>query len=97
MVDKGFLIESECAAFNIDLIRPPFLPGKKQFSYEEAELNRGIAAARVHIERANQRIKIFKILRNRFPWSLIGYADYIFNIVCALVNLSSPILSADKF
>ena len=50
----------------IDLIRLSFLRYKKQFSREEAELSRGIATARVHIERANQRIKIFKMRNVHF-------------------------------
>lgn len=38
---------------------------------EEALQNAKIASARVHIERANQRIKLFKILSNRLPVNLI--------------------------
>uniref|UniRef100_A0A6P7H673 Uncharacterized protein LOC114346673 n=1 Tax=Diabrotica virgifera virgifera TaxID=50390 RepID=A0A6P7H673_DIAVI len=62
MVDKGFLIDDICNQFKIELIRLPFLKNKKQLSTDEALLNAKIAAARVHIERVNQRIKIFKIL-----------------------------------
>lgn len=61
MVDKGFLIDSFSAAFGIKVVRPPFYSKKKknqQFSEEEAIQTREIAKARVHVERANQRIKI---------------------------------------
>ena len=97
MVDKGFLIDAECASYNIQLIRPPFLQGDKPFSREDSIFNREVAAARVHIERVNQRIKIFKIPKSRFPRALRSYVSQIFNIVCAMVNLSSPILENDKF
>ncbi|XP_033225916.1 uncharacterized protein LOC117178600 [Belonocnema kinseyi] len=44
-----------------------------QATYEETVFSKNIAAARVHIERVNQRIKIFKMLKNHFPWSLLDY------------------------
>lgn len=76
--------------------RPPFLKGKQQFSSTEALLNKSIASARVHIERVNQHIKIFSIL-NKFLSSLTSKVDEIFFIICAIVNLSVPILAIDKF
>lgn len=96
MVDKGFLIESLCAENHLELFRPPFMHDD-QLTSEEAQLNRTIAAARVHIERVNQRIKIFKILRHHFAWGLLDYVDHIFKVACALVNLSTPVLADDKF
>ncbi|XP_023246058.1 uncharacterized protein LOC111643105 [Copidosoma floridanum] len=50
ITDKGFLIDDICLLHGIQLIRPPFLSDKKQFSKEEALLNAKIAKARVHIE-----------------------------------------------
>lgn len=61
MIDKGFHIDEVCNMYNVKIIRPPFLQ-KNQLSEEEAKLNLQIARAKVHIERANQRIKNFKIL-----------------------------------
>ena len=60
MVDKGFLIEKQCALYNVKLIRPPFLKKEnKQFSNAEAEKSASIAAARVHVERTIQRLNTF--------------------------------------
>lgn len=97
MADKGFLIDNICAEKKIKLYRPPFLRNKKQLTAEEAIFNTNIAAARIHIERCNQRIKIFKILCAKFPFSLIHLIEDVFVIACAITNLSSPILSDDKF
>lgn len=97
MVDKGFLIDDACATHGVSVIRPPFLRKKKQLSAEEVALNRCISKARVHIERANQRLKIFKILRNRLNWPLVRKIDQIFTIICAVVNISNPLISNDKF
>lgn len=96
MADKGFLIDSLCAKKHVKLFRPPFLRGKQQLTQTEALLNKSIASARVHIERVNQRIKIFNIF-SKFPSSLLSKIDEIFLIACAIVNLSVPILNNNKF
>lgn len=97
MVDKGFLIEEICNDYGVKLIRPPFVKNKKPFSEEDA-LNTGkIASARVHVERDNQRLKVFAILGSRMPSCLVSKCDKIMIILCAIVNLSSPILRDNKF
>lgn len=97
MVDKGFLIDNLCAMYKINLIRPPFLRNKKQLTVEEAICNKEIAAARVHIERSNQRLKIFNIISGKLQWSLVSKIDEIFTIICGITNLSAPILSDERF
>ncbi|XP_031327381.1 uncharacterized protein LOC116181933 [Photinus pyralis] len=97
MVDKGFLIEDICKMYEIKLYRPPFLRGKAQFDEGEAMFTKEIASARVHIERTNQRLKIFKILGGKLQWNLVHYIDDIIIIICAITNLSAPILAEDKF
>lgn len=97
MVDKGFLIERSCEPHHITIIRPPFLRKESQFSKEDALKTKKIAAARVHVERAIQRIKLFKVLSQRMPWHLVPHADHILIIASALCNLSAPILADDKF
>lgn len=97
MVDKGFFIDDICERFKIKLTRPPFLQNQKQLSTEQSLVNSKIAAARVHIERVNQRIKIFKILSNNLHWSLVKKAKDIFVIACGIINLSQPMLADNKF
>lgn len=97
MVDKGFLIDEMCAMHKIKLIRPNFLRNKKQRSAEEAHLNQEIASARIHIERSNQRLKIFKIISGKLQWALVAKIDEIFTIICGITNLSAPILSDERF
>lgn len=97
MVDKGFLVQDICDQYKIQVIQPPFLKKQKQLSMNDALLNSKIAAARVHIERVYQRIKIFKILSGKMQWSLVPYVKDIFIIACGITNLSSPILADNKF
>ena len=61
LADKGFTIYA-LLPDGVNLNIPPFSRGKAQFTIEEGEMCRKIARARLHIERANKRIKIFAIL-----------------------------------
>lgn len=97
MVDRGFLIDDMCEMNGWKCIRPPFLKNKKQFTKSEAILTSKIACARVHIERSNQRIKTFQIVGGRLPVNLVPVLEEIFTVICATVNLNSPILKDDKF
>ncbi|XP_075535131.1 uncharacterized protein LOC142570655 [Dermacentor variabilis] len=97
MVDKGFLIDKLCHEHHIKMVRPPFLKTKKQLSKDDAERNQSIAAARVHVERAIQRMKAFKILGGNVGIELFPFIDDIVHIIAGIVNLSKPIFSDDKF
>lgn len=79
------------------LIRPPFLKERKQFTQSESILTSKIAAAQIHIERSNQRIKMFKIVGSKLPAQLIPLLEEILLVICATINLSSPIIKDDKF
>jgi len=97
MVDRGFLIDEVCEINRLKYIRPPFLKDKKQLSKAESILTSKIVTARVHIERSNQRIKTFKILGSTMPVKLVPILEDIFTVVCATINMSSPILSDKNF
>ncbi|XP_064470015.1 uncharacterized protein LOC135384757 [Ornithodoros turicata] len=97
MVDKGFLIDSICEKHLINVIRPLFLRQKKQSRKSEAMRTRKIAAARVHVERTIQRIKLFKILIHKLTWNMVPFADDMLLISAALTNLSRSIIGEDKF
>lgn len=97
MVDKGFFIEKECDEYGVKLIRPPFLRKVPQLTKSDAAENVKIAKARVHVERAIQRVRLFKIMTQTVERHILPWIDDIGVIVCAMVNLSAPILSDDKF
>ncbi|KAF7997696.1 hypothetical protein HCN44_008869 [Aphidius gifuensis] len=98
MVDKGFFIDEICAENRWKLVRPPFLSNKKQKLSKAAAVETAqIAKARVHIERYNAKIKTFKIVEDTMPAGLVKYLDDIFLIICATINISSPILKDKHF
>ncbi|XP_039312190.1 uncharacterized protein LOC120359286 [Solenopsis invicta] len=97
MVDKGFNIKMECLENNVQLIIPPKLGQNTQLNTDKVAHTNKIAAARVHVERAIQRFKMFKIVKCKISWTLIPYIDDICTIIAGLTNLKNPILADDKF
>lgn len=97
LADKGFTIH-RLLPEGVNLNIPPFLTGKAHFTPQEAQLCRKIGRARIHVERANERIKNFEILRH-IPATYRPIASKIFQVCCYLVNLQSPLLKeiAEKY
>lgn len=90
MADKGFNIRS-LLPNGVTLNIPSFLYNG-QFTQNEVINNRNIAAARIPVERAIQRIKLFTIL-DHIPASLRTHADKIFTVCACLTNFQTPILN----
>ncbi|KAL3216375.1 hypothetical protein MRX96_033124 [Rhipicephalus microplus] len=96
MVDKGFNLGSLCENLGLGVVQPPFLCGQLQFTAKDSEKTLKIARARVHVVRALQRMKVFKVLKEPVPWEVVGALDEIL-VIGGIVNLSSPILSEKRF
>ena len=89
LADKGFLIQDivpNGVAVNI----PPFVNHGK-FSEGEVKLTKNIAKCRIHVERANARLKDFRILTFIPPY-LRCYADIVVQLCATLVNLQDPLI-----
>ncbi|XP_057293202.1 uncharacterized protein LOC130621831 [Hydractinia symbiolongicarpus] len=69
MADRGFDIEEDLPD-GVTLNIPAFLKGKTQLDLGEELETRRIASVRVHVERAINRVKNFKILQSIFPLSM---------------------------
>ena len=89
MVDKGFLI-SEMLPQGVRLVRPPFLTSI-QFTSEQVRQSKTISRSRIHVERANERVKIFKVL-DFIPASIVTISSKIFQVCAALTNLMTPLI-----
>lgn len=89
LADKGFLIKDLLPA-GVSLNIPPFL-STPQFTEEQVLRTETIARARIHVERAIQRMKVFNIL-SLVPETLIPYTTIIFQAVAALTNLQYPLI-----
>ena len=81
MADKGFDIEDHSKNIGCSLTIPPFLEAHSQFTEQQPEHTRNIAAVRIHVERAVQKIKEFKILLHTVHISLCPMLEKM-QVVC---------------
>lgn len=97
LADKGFTLFSRLPT-GVSLNIPPFLTGKSYFTKKEADLCFKIGKSRIHVERANERIKNFAILEH-IPAVLRPLSTKIFQVCCCLVNIQDPLLKeiAEKY
>lgn len=97
LADKGFNIFDKLPS-GVSLNIPPFLTNKTHFTKEEAELCYKIGRSRIHVERANERIKNYTIL-DHIPAQYRHVSTKIFQLCCCLVNLQAPLLKeiADSY
>jgi len=89
LADKGFLIR-DILPPGVSLNLPPFLD-TPQFTPEQVLQTEAIAKARIHVERAIQRIKCYSIL-NFIPSKMLKQAEQIFKVIAALTNLQHPLI-----
>ena len=89
LADKGFLIQ-DIVPSGVSVNIPPFLEHGK-FTESEVKVTKSIARCRIHVERANARLKDFKIL-SFVPRYLRSYIDKVFQLCAAIVNLQFPLI-----
>ena len=94
MADRGFLIE-DILPEGVSLNIPPFLDGHEQFDPHELVQTRRIASVRIHVERAIERVKNYRIL-SFLPATLCPIAQHIVFVCCFLTVLMEPLLPPDK-
>ena len=96
MADRGFTIEEELKPLKVKLNIPAFLDGREQLSENEVKESQTIASVRIHVERAIQRVKAFKVLRNEIPLSLHGSINQIWTVACLLCNFLPPLIQKES-
>ena len=85
MADRGFEIADDLP-LGVALNIPPFLGEQEQFSEEDEIKTRRIAKHRIHVERAIQRIKSFRILQHALPISMAADLNKIW-VICSYLTL----------
>ncbi|XP_052795620.1 uncharacterized protein LOC128228371 [Mya arenaria] len=87
LADRGFLIGDELNELGAELVIPAFTRGKSQLSARDVESGRKISNVRIHVERAMERLKNFRILSDRMHSNMVPHADSIMTISAAIMNL----------
>ena len=91
MADRGFEIHEDMPS-GVSLNVPPFLGGQSQFLEEDNIKTRRIAKHRVHVERAFQRIKTFRVMKQHLPISMAADLNKIWVISCYLTLFFRPLI-----
>ena len=89
LADKGFLI-TDLVPPGVNINIPPFL-FSPQFTPSEVIETRNIARARIHVERAIRRIKVFGIIKC-IPKIYFKFVNVIFQVCAALTNFENPLI-----
>lgn len=98
LADKGFpeiKTVIDASGKKVQMVMPPFLEKKNEFSSEETQQTYSVARVRIHVERIMQRLRTYQIL-HKIPQHLFHCIDDILHICCVLVNLQPPIISDKK-
>ena len=95
MADKGFTISDLLKPLKVTLNIPSFLSGRDQLTEDEVKESQTIASVRIHVERAMQRVKTFKQIRNEIPLTLHGTINQIWTVACLLCNFMPPLIQKD--
>ncbi|GFO09760.1 nuclease harbi1, partial [Plakobranchus ocellatus] len=86
LADREFPIKDILASKQVKLVMPPFLGNREKFTPEEELLTRQIAKDRIHVERAIERLKRFRILKHQVNSQLDSMISQIVFVVACLVN-----------
>ena len=92
IADRGFLIKDILQERKVDLNIPPFLGKRDRLTAKEEVLTKRIARVRIHVERAIERMKKFKIISKIVPLSLKPVISQIVHVIGFLVNYQGPLV-----
>ena len=93
MADRGFDIGNILGERGVTVTIPDFKgQGRSQLKKSEGKRSEKIAEARIHVQRAIQRIKTYHILDSEVCLTMVHLAEQIFTVCAFLVNFQSPIL-----
>ena len=95
MGDRGFTVRDLLEERRVNLIIPAFTRKGCQLTNEGVTCTRRIAHARIHVERAIRRLKVYKILSQTVPINLVSKIDKILKICAGLVNLRAELISSE--
>ena len=91
--DRGFTIENLLVEKGATLVIPPFKGKNEALSLEEEAATRVISKARIHVERFNQRMKIFQFLSGPISQKKINILSQAIFVIGCLANFSRILIN----
>ena len=92
MADRGFQIQEDLLLRFCRLVVPPGARVKSQMTKSEVKKTKAIANLQIHVERAINRIKSFRILKGTIPITMISHIDDIVKTCAALCNFKPELI-----
>lgn len=92
IADRGFNIKDMLQSRKVNLNIPPFLNNRDRLTSQEEMLTKRIARVRIHVERAIERMKKFKIIGRRIPQNIKPMISQIVHVIGFLVNYQEPLV-----
>ena len=92
MADRGFTVSDLRKDIGVGLNIPSILGGRSQLSHDEVVESQTIASVRIHVERAIQRVKKIKQIRNGIRLVMHGTINQIWTVACMLSNFIPPLI-----
>ena len=97
MADRGFNIRDLLTSKNATLNMPPFTRrapngNKKKLNVDEIKQTRNIAKLRIHVERAIERLKNFRMLSNIIPQNCNALLPQMIIVGAFMCNLLPPLV-----
>lgn len=87
VVDRGFRDSIKTMEdLGLNVVLPPFLNGRRQFTSSEANQSRYVTKIRWVVEAVNARVKQFKFFANAIQNSSLPCLEEYLLIVCAIIN-----------
>ena len=93
MADRGFPIKEDLLLRHATLTIPPSAKGQEQMSTKDVETTKHVANLRIHVERAINRMKWYRILKGIVPITLMPCFDDILIVCGGVCNLLPPLVS----
>lgn len=101
LVDRGFWCEEMFAAKGASILMPSLTKKRSQLPGAEVTASRKLSSVRIHVERAIQRFKVFRVFQTVLPVSFVkrvgddAYAtiDKLVVVCSGLVNLPTLIIN----
>ncbi|XP_077557869.1 uncharacterized protein LOC144173249 [Haemaphysalis longicornis] len=102
LVDRGFRCNDMFAARGATLLMPSLTKKRAQLPGAEVTTSRKLSRVRIHVERAIQRLKVFRIFQTVLPLNFVRRAgdkdfatmDKVAVVCSAFVNLQTPIINS---
>ena len=92
MADNGFTIQEELLIRHAELVKPPPAKGYDQASRANVMSTKKVANIRIHVERAIQRLKTFRILSGTYPISMLSIMDDVICVCACMCNIDTILI-----